>query len=93
MTKKVESTGDVCIKFTEDELVKLNIKEGDKFSFKETDDGIILTKFQKIDIDISEWNRDILEFLITESCEKDLSVNDIINNILEKQLEKINEQP
>jgi hypothetical protein len=84
--KTIEPTGDVCVKFTEDELNELGIKQGDKFSFVEKEDGILLQKFVKVDIDISEWSRDVLEMLISESCEKDISINDIISNILEKYI-------
>ena len=86
--KTIEPTGDVCVKFTEDELAKLNIKQGDKFSIKETDDGILLEKFSTVDIDLSEFERELLEFLIQESCDKDISINDVISNILEKGLEQ-----
>jgi len=86
--KTVEPTGDVCVKFTEDELTQLNIKQGDKFSVKETDEGILLEKFATIDIDMSEVEREVLEFLIQESCDMDVSVNEVISNILEKGLEQ-----
>lgn len=86
--KTVEPTGDVCVKFTEDELAKLNIKQGDKFSIKETNDGIVLEKFATVDIDLSECSREILEFLIQESCDKDVSINEVISDILEKGLER-----
>ena len=86
--KTVEPTGDVCVKFTEDELAQLNIKQGDKFSIKETDEGILLEKFATIDIDLNEVDREILEFLIRESCDKDISVNEVISDILEKGLEQ-----
>ena len=86
--KTVELTGDVCVKFTEDELVQLNIKQGDKFAIKETDEGILLEKFATMDIDLAEVEREILEFLIRESCDKDVSVNEIISDILEKGLEQ-----
>ena len=86
--KTVEPTGDVCVKFTEEELSQLNIKQGDKFSIKETDEGILLEKFATIDIDLAEVEREILEFLIRESCDKDISVNEIISDILEKGLEQ-----
>ena len=86
--KTVEPTGDVCVKFTEDELAKLNIKQGDKFSIKETKDGILLEKFATIDIDLAEVEREILEFLIRESCDKDVSVNEVISEVLEKSLEQ-----
>jgi hypothetical protein len=86
--KTIEPTGDVCVKFTEDELVKLNIKQGDKFSIKESDEGILLEKFSTVDINLSELSREILEFLIQESCEKDVSINDVISDLLEKSLEQ-----
>jgi hypothetical protein len=41
MKKKLEPTGDVMIRLTEDELIELNIKEGDKFDFKPQEDGSI----------------------------------------------------
>jgi hypothetical protein len=82
--KTIEPTGDVCVKFTEEELAKLNIKQGDKFSIKETDDGILLEKFATIELDLSEFNRDILEFLIQESCNKDISINEVFSNILDR---------
>jgi len=88
MIKKiVEPTGDVCIKFTEEELLQLGLKQGDKLSFEEENGNFVLKKFCKIDIDMSEWNRDILEFLISESCEKDISINEVISNVIEKTLE------
>ena len=86
--KTVEPTGDVCVKFTEDELAQLNIKQGDKFSVKETDEGIVLEKFATVDIDLAEVERELLEFLIQESCDKDVSVNQIISDVLEKGLEQ-----
>jgi hypothetical protein len=90
ITKTIEPTGDVCVKFTEDELTKLNIKQGDKFSIKEKDGGILLEKFATIELDLSEFNRDTLEFLIQESCDKDISANEVISNILEKLIENEN---
>jgi hypothetical protein len=86
--KTVEPTGDVCVKFTEDELAQLNIKQGDKFSIKETEEGILLEKFATIDIDLNEVDREILEFLIQESCDKDVSINQVISDLLEKGLEQ-----
>jgi bifunctional DNA-binding transcriptional regulator/antitoxin component of YhaV-PrlF toxin-antitoxin module len=86
--KTIEPTGDVCVKFTEDEIAKLNIKQGDKFCIKETDDGILLEKFATVDIDLAELERELLEFLIQESCDKDVSINQVISDILEKGLEQ-----
>jgi bifunctional DNA-binding transcriptional regulator/antitoxin component of YhaV-PrlF toxin-antitoxin module len=86
--KTLEPTGDVCVKFTEDELTQLNIKQGDKFSIKETDEGVLLQKFDTVDIDLSKLDRELLEFLIQESCDKDISINEVISNLLEKGLDQ-----
>jgi bifunctional DNA-binding transcriptional regulator/antitoxin component of YhaV-PrlF toxin-antitoxin module len=86
--KTIEPTGEVCVKFTEDELAQLNIKQGDKFSIKETDEGILLEKFATVDIDLADCSREILEFLIQESCDKDVSINQVISDLLEKGLEQ-----
>lgn len=88
MKKIIEPTGDVCIKFTEEELSKLGLKQGDNLSWEEAKDGFILKKYEKIDIDISEWSREVLEMLISESVEQDVSVNDVICRILEEQFAK-----
>jgi len=88
MKKIIEPTGDVCIKFTEEELSKFGLKQGDKLSWEEAKDGFILKKYEKIDVDISEWSREVLEMLIAESVEQDVSVNDVICRILEDQFTK-----
>lgn len=84
--KTLEPTGDLCIKFTDEELDRLGIKKGDKFSLKEDSEGILLLKYETVDLDLGELSREILEMLITESCEKDISINEVISNILEKVL-------
>jgi hypothetical protein len=84
ITKQLEPTGEVCLKFTEEELEALNLKEGDKFSVKIDEKGVLLEKYATIELDLSEFDRSNLEFLIEESIEKDISVNDVITNILEK---------
>lgn len=89
--KTIQRSEDCFVQFTEQELQELNIKEGDKFTWEIQDDGIILKKFATIDIDFAEFDREILEYLIAESCEKDVSVNEIISDILE-QVVKQHEQ-
>ena len=41
-----------------------------------------------MDIDIGEWDREILEYLVGESCDRDVPVNQIINESLEKMINK-----
>lgn len=89
MIKKTVQRSEECfIQFTEDELCSLGIKPGDKFSFKiNEDDSVSMEKFVSIEIDISEWSREVLEFLIDLSIKKDISVNEVINEILTESFE------
>lgn len=86
--KVVEPTGDVCIKFTDEELARLGIEKGDKFSIKEKDGGIILEKYQTMELDLEDFSREVLELLIQRSCEEDISINQVIENILTSYLDK-----
>jgi hypothetical protein len=86
--KKVQEKKDLFIQFSDEEIEELGWKEGQKlsFDFDEETGSITLKPFVKVDIDITDWGRELLEFLIQESCEKDVSVNEIISNILEQSL-------
>jgi len=87
MIKKTVQRSEECfIQFTEDELAQLDIKPGDKFSWKPDGDSIILTKYVSVDFDISEWPKELLVWLIEESINKDISVNDVVVDILEQYL-------
>jgi hypothetical protein len=88
ITKKVQRSEDLYIQFTDEELKSLNIEPGDKFSWEIENESLVLKKFVSLDVDISEWSREVLEMLIVESVEKDVSVNDVICNILDKYLPK-----
>jgi hypothetical protein len=86
--KKVQEKTDVFIQFSDEELEELGWEKGQKISldFDEETKTITLKPFVKVDIDMADWDREILEFLIQESCEKDISVNEVISNILEQSL-------
>jgi len=49
---------------------------------------IFIRPYAKVDIDISEWDREILEFVISESCDKDISCNEVIENVVKDALNK-----
>ncbi|NDB82841.1 MAG: hypothetical protein EB127_08880 [Alphaproteobacteria bacterium] len=90
MTKKVlQPTNDAYIQFTEEELQEIGAGPGTKFSVKLHDDGSVeLRPYVKMEIEISDWPREVLEMLISDSCEKDISVNDVIADLLKKSLEQ-----
>jgi hypothetical protein len=87
MKKVVEELKEYYVKFTDEELAELNIQSGDKFSIHANEDGsILLKKYATIDIDLSDFSRDMLEFLIQESCNKDVSVNEVIEEVITKSI-------
>jgi hypothetical protein len=88
ITKTVQRSEDLYIQFTDEELKALDIKSGDKFSWEIENESLVLKKFATIEVDISEWSREILEMLIADSIKKDISVNEVISDILEKVLSK-----
>lgn len=93
MTKKVlQPTNDAFIQFTEEELSTIGAKPGDKFSVKHHGNGSIeLRPYVKMEIDLADFPREVLELLITESVEKDISVNDVICDLLKQSLDLVPE--
>jgi hypothetical protein len=89
--KKVLEKKDLYIQFSEEEMQELGWEEGQKLSFKfnEETKAITLEPFVKMEIDISEWSREILELLVGESCERDVPVNEIINEALLNSIRSI----
>lgn len=84
IAKPVKSREEYYIEFTDEELKALNMEKGQKYSCKLQDGGLMLEPFVKVELEIGSWNREILEYLIQESCERDVSVNEVINDILEQ---------
>jgi hypothetical protein len=95
MTKKVlQPTNDAYIQFTEEELQEIGAGPGTKFSVNLHDDGSIeLRPYVKMEIEISDWPRELLEMIISDSCEQDISVNDVITDLLKKSLDHLEQYP
>ena len=92
--KKVLEKKDLYIQFSEEEMQELGWEEGQKLSLdldKETG-SITLKPFVKMELDIDSWPKELLLFLIQESCEKDVSVNEVISNTLEQSLKYYDKQ-
>jgi hypothetical protein len=88
-TKTVLPTDDVYIQFSDEEIKEFGWEKGQKFEFKTLEDGSVqLIPFVKMEINLEDWPVEILHMLIKESCDKDISVNDVINNTLKKALIK-----
>jgi bifunctional DNA-binding transcriptional regulator/antitoxin component of YhaV-PrlF toxin-antitoxin module len=87
--KTLQPTNDLYIQFTDEEVAELGWEPGQKLEVKQHDDGSIeLRPYQKVELDIEEWPKELLYLLIKESLDNDISVNDVINNLLKEALEK-----
>jgi len=84
IAKTVLKKEEYYIQFTDEEMAELNMEPGQKFTCDLEDGGLKLTPFAKIELEMGDWPKELLEFLIQESCEKDISVNDVICNVLEE---------
>lgn len=86
--KVVQSREEYFIQFTDEELKELKMEKGQKYSWEIVDGAVKLTPYVKMEIDITDWDRTVLEMLIQESCERDVSVNEVINDLLEQAIEE-----
>lgn len=84
IAKTVLKKEEYYIQFTDEEMAELNMEKGQKFTCDIEDGALKLTPFAKIELEMEDWPREVLEFIIQESCEKDISVNDVICNLLEE---------
>jgi len=84
-TKTILPTNDVYIQFTDEEIKEFGWEKGQKFEFQPQDNGSFkLVPFEKLELDIENWPIEVLHSLIKESCEEDISINDVVNNRLKK---------
>ena len=86
MIKKIKEKTDYYIEFSEEDLTELNLKKCQKFSVEEKDGEILLVPYAEVEIELSEFSREMLEWIITESCDKDVSVNQIVEDALRNTL-------
>ena len=88
ISKKIQKKEEYYIEFTHEELEVLNIKKGDKFSWEVSDEGVLLKKYGEIEIDLKDFSKELLEFLVKESIQNDISVNEVIETILNEFIKK-----
>jgi hypothetical protein len=87
--KTLQPSKDVYIQFTEDEILEMGLQAGDKFDVEvlPNDDGVLFKKRQPLDLDLDDLDIETLKNLVKESIEKDISVNDVINEALKAFVE------
>jgi hypothetical protein len=88
ITKTVESEEIYFVKFTDEEMAALGIKPHDKFEVSCTEKEIVLKKFEKLDIDLKDFSKDLLIVLIQKSIENQVPVDEVIREVLTSYLKK-----
>lgn len=87
ITKKIEEEKISVIKFTEEEMEALNLKENWKYSIEEVDGSIVLTPYVEMEIELDEMDKEVLMYMIRRSAEQDISINEVVESILEEMCE------
>jgi hypothetical protein len=82
ITKKIEEERISVIKFTDEEIEHLNIKENRKYAVEEKDGSIVLTPYAEVEIDFESFDKSLLLYLIKKSLDEDISMNEVIEQIL-----------
>lgn len=86
--KTIKEKKDLYIEFSEDEMKELGWKENQKLSMSLTEDGgISIQPLVNVEIDMSGYSPEILHWLIKQSADNDISINEVISNILETFIE------
>lgn len=87
MIKTIQTKTEQYIQFTDEEIEELGWEKGQKFTISEENGAVILQPWKSIEIDLGEFRREALEWLINESCERDVSVGEVIRDVLVKAAE------
>jgi hypothetical protein len=89
ISKVIKKQESFYIDFSPEELSSLGISVGDKFSCHIDSKGhISLKKYAKIELDIETWPKETLIHIIQCSADQDISVNEVISNMLENKLKE-----
>jgi bifunctional DNA-binding transcriptional regulator/antitoxin component of YhaV-PrlF toxin-antitoxin module len=87
--KKIQKKEEFYIEFTNDELETLNLKHGSKLSCKINDDkSVSLIPYKTIDLDLNEFSKENLIFMIQESVKNDQTIEEYIEQLLTEAIEK-----
>lgn len=84
IAKTIKVKEDYYIDFTDEELSALKMEKGQKYTCEIEDGALKLVPYEKVELEIGSWDREVLEYIIQQSCERDVSVNEVISDALEQ---------
>ena len=91
--KVVQKKEEYYIQFTDEEMEQLKIKPNTKFSFKiNDDDSVSMVPYETIQLDLSEFPKEMLIKIICASNEANMTVEDFISSVLEQYLPALTEE-
>ena len=88
--KTVKEKKEMYIEFSEEELQELGWKEHQKLSLELEGKNIIIKPWVTMEIDTSEWPKEIFQMLVDMSLDQDKTVNEIIVDLITKSFNKEN---
>lgn len=83
-TKIVKEKKELFIDFSEEEIQELGWKENQKLSIDIEGESIVIKPWVNVEIDTSNWPKEIFEMLVQMSLEQDKTVNEIIVDLITK---------
>ena len=91
MNKTVQIREEAYIQFTDEEMVELGMKKGDKFTVDICGDGSIkLIPFSSIEIDFADFSKEELQDMIIDSVKKDQTIEEWVEGKLSTFVERFN---
>ena len=81
-TKTVKEKKELYVDFSEEEIQELGWKENQKLSLDIEGNSIVIKPWVTVDIDTSNWPKEIFEMLVQMSLEQDKTVNDVIVDLI-----------
>lgn len=87
-TKIVKEKKELYIEFSEEEIKELGWKDNQKLSIDLEGESIIIKPWVTMELDTSNWPKEIFELLVQMSLEQDKTVNDVIVDIITKSINK-----
>lgn len=87
-TKTVKEKKELYIEFSEEEIKELGWKDNQKLSIDLEGDAIIIKPWVTIELDTSNWPKEIFELLVQMSLEQNKTVNDVIVDIITNAVNK-----
>lgn len=88
-TKTVKEKKELYIEFSEEEIRELGWKDNQKLSMDLKGENILIKPWVNVEIDTSNWPKEVFEMLVQMSLETDKTVNEVIVDLLTNTVKTI----